>query len=173
MENGYTHNIHSMIPAGTGQRWNLVKNRLKRRQRDINVILTLFYERWFNISNQTSIHCPSIRLKTLTLFQRRFNVELWLMRFTTKYRRCFNVGKVTFIQYAFSIFSMSIKMISNVGSTFNQRNLARCDIACFTVFEINIILIQALWADVGCFRIQHVCFLFILIIAPLDIDCLC
>ena len=48
---------------------------LQRRQRDINVIMTSFCERWFNISNQTSK-------------QRRYNVR----RFDLKLRHCFNVG---------------------------------------------------------------------------------
>ena len=66
------------LPSGhttSLQRRNLVENRLKRRQRDINVILTSFCERWFNIRIQTSK-------------QRRYNVR----RFDLKFRLCFNVG---------------------------------------------------------------------------------
>jgi hypothetical protein len=72
------------------QRWNLVEKRSRRRQPNINVALTLFYERWFNSSKQTSNqrsfmvgYTTSTCEVFSTLFQRGFNVELWLTRLAT------------------------------------------------------------------------------------------
>ena len=103
----------------------LKAERLKRRQRDINVILTSLCERRFNISN---VETTSMRLEISTLFQRRFNFELCLMMLKTYYQRCFNVGKVTLIQFAFSTFYQGrfnvVKVIPSIGSTLNQRHFA-------------------------------------------------
>ena len=102
-----------MHPSGhtmSFRRRNLVENRWTTSQRDINVILTSFCERWFNISIQTSK-------------QRRYSVR----RFDLKFRRCFNVGKVTSIQFAFSTFVQRHKGSFNVGSTLKQRHFARWD----------------------------------------------
>ena len=65
-------------PAGIRRHYDVeiwLKIGRQRPQRSINVIVTSFCERWFNISIQTSK-------------QRRSNVR----RFDLKFRRCFNVG---------------------------------------------------------------------------------
>ena len=62
-------------PAGIRRRYDVEIWLKIGRQRDINVILTSFCERWFNISIQTSK-------------QRRYSVR----RFDLKFRPIFNVG---------------------------------------------------------------------------------
>ena len=71
------------VPAGIRRRYDVEIWLKIGRQRGINVILTSFCERWFNINIQTSkqiryVQCSSIRLEIST-----FNVEFWLMRLTT------------------------------------------------------------------------------------------
>ena len=75
---GLLDDVNSYHPAGIRRRYDVeiwLKIGRQRRQRVINVTLTSFCERWFNISIQTSK-------------QRRYNVR----RFDLKFRRCFNVG---------------------------------------------------------------------------------
>ena len=78
------------------QRWNLVKNWLECRQRDVSVILTLFYESWFNVRYQTSIQCqynvcwfdfksPLDVLKTYYILM-DWNISLLLQHNTITYK---------------------------------------------------------------------------------------
>ena len=63
--------VANQIPAGIRRRYDVeiwLKIGRQRRQRDINVILTSFCERWFNISIQTSK-------------QRRYNVRRFDLKF--------------------------------------------------------------------------------------------
>ena len=101
-------------------------------------------ERWFNISIQTlkerRYNIRRFDLKFGRCFKHRFNVEFWLMRFPTQYQRCFNVGKVTSIQFAFSTFFQRrfnvVKVISNVGSTLKQHRFARWVTSCTAAIYI-------------------------------------
>ena len=85
----------------------------QRRQRDINVILTSFCERWFNISIQTSK-------------QRRYNVR----RFDLKFRRCFNGGLMLSL----------VDEIGNIISTLFERRKSYVNPIC--IFNVGSTSIQ-------------------------------
>jgi hypothetical protein len=85
-----------LLPTGHTtlfQRWNLVEKRSRRRQPNINVALTLLYERWFNSSKQTSNqrsfmvgYTPSTCEVFSTLFQhQKSNVNLHFQSFFNVY----------------------------------------------------------------------------------------
>jgi hypothetical protein len=76
--------------------------------------------------------------------RRRINIRLWLVirRQLVKYSQCcFNVKRVTSIQFALSILFQRLSnvwvIISNVDSTLNKRCFARWDSFCYFVDAIR------------------------------------